>query len=310
MDIDFNRLKIFYFIFSEKSIVKAAKKLHLSQPAVSQHLQKLEKEMKTKLFTRIHRQLVPTTSGKSLFKILKPFVQELYQQVASIKMESEIPSGKIKIGVPYEFGRKYMPVICNDFRKIYPDVNFVLTFVDPVTPMPLLRDGTFDFAIVDIPSFRKKQFSSEKGYHLEVLMEEELILACSNSYYKDVLQHDFSFANIISKSFISDEYDALILEEWFKYHFKKKVSNLNTVMASNSHQAVISCIQLGMGLGITATHLVTHEIEKGEIIPIPTKKRHLLNRISLIYLRDKFPTLTEKTFQKFLKKKILECAFL
>lgn len=135
-------------------------------------------------------------------------------------------------------------------------------------------------------------------------MEKALILACSRSFYEKELQRDLSFESLVSKPFISDEYDALILEEWFKYHFNKKVTNLNTVMASNSHQAVISCIKLGMGLGITATHLIRDEIKEGHIIPVPTQKNHLVNKISLIQLRDKFPTLTEKTFQNFLKDSV------
>ena len=57
------RLKVFYYVFSEKSVVAASKTLHVSQSAVSQALQKLESEIKCPLFTRLHKRLVPTVAG-------------------------------------------------------------------------------------------------------------------------------------------------------------------------------------------------------------------------------------------------------
>jgi hypothetical protein len=59
-------------VFSEKSVVGAAKALHVSQSAVSQTLQKLESEIKCPLFTRLHKRLVPTAAGERLFAIVQP----------------------------------------------------------------------------------------------------------------------------------------------------------------------------------------------------------------------------------------------
>lgn len=304
MDIDFNRLKVFYYIFSEKSIISASKKLHLTQPAVSQQLKKLEEEIKTKLFIRANKKLIPTAAGGILFKILEPFVQELNNGVESIRMPHKEPSGELRIGVPYEFGRKYMPGICNDFRKTYPKVRFTITLKGPAELLSLIKKGSIDFAIIDVHHPRRKLFSQDKGYRLDPLLDEELILACSKNYYENILKKNISYENLITKEFITDEYDALILKEWFKHHFKKIPKKLNIIMTSNSHQAVISSIKLDMGLGVTASHLVGDEIGEDIIIPVLTGKHHLLNRISIIQLQNKLPTLTENTFQDHLKEKI------
>ena len=50
--LDFNRIKVFYYIFSNQSVAKAARELNITQSAVSQQLKKLELEIKTRLFTR------------------------------------------------------------------------------------------------------------------------------------------------------------------------------------------------------------------------------------------------------------------
>ncbi|MCP4719033.1 MAG: hypothetical protein GY860_06205, partial [Desulfobacteraceae bacterium] len=59
-----------------------------------------------------------------------------------------------------------------------------------------------------------------------------------------------------------------------------------------------------LGMGVIAAHIVGNAIEKGEIIPVPTTKQDVINKISLVQLQDKVPSLTEKTFIRFLKADI------
>jgi DNA-binding transcriptional LysR family regulator len=72
----------------------------------------------------------------------------------------------------------------------------------------------------------------------------------------------------------------------------------------DSHQAVINGIRNHLGMGVIAAHIVGNAIEKGEIIPVPTPKKDVINKISLVQLQDKVPSLTEKTFIRFLKADI------
>ncbi len=72
-----DRVKVFYHVFTAGSVAAASDALHISQSAVSQALQKLEKELKTPLFTRLHKKLVPTTAGKDLYAVVQPFMSEL-----------------------------------------------------------------------------------------------------------------------------------------------------------------------------------------------------------------------------------------
>jgi len=62
-----DRLKVFYHVFDKGSVISAAKSLNVSQSSVSQSLQKLESEIKSPLFTRLYKKLVPTAAGERLF---------------------------------------------------------------------------------------------------------------------------------------------------------------------------------------------------------------------------------------------------
>jgi DNA-binding transcriptional LysR family regulator len=108
---NFERLKVFYYVFSEKSVVAASKTLNVSQSAVSQALQKLEGEIRCPLFTRLHKRLVPTDAGQRLFTVMRPFMAELDACLKTLEQAKDQPFGELRIGAPVEFGKAYFPAI-------------------------------------------------------------------------------------------------------------------------------------------------------------------------------------------------------
>ncbi len=112
-----DRLKVFYHVFSGGSVLSASKKLHVSQSAISQSLQKLESEIQSLLFTRMHKRLVPTAAGKRLFAVVHPFMVALEGCLKHIEQSKDKPFGELRIGAPVEFGKAYFPGI-----KLTPNV--------------------------------------------------------------------------------------------------------------------------------------------------------------------------------------------
>lgn len=72
-------------------------------------------------------------------------------------------------------------------------------------------------------------------------------------------------------------------------------------MAMQAHQALMECIRNHMGVGLTSEHLWKEEIEKNEIIPIFPKPEKLVNKVSIVFLKDSVLTLTQSKFRDFLK---------
>ncbi|MFK5927415.1 MAG: LysR family transcriptional regulator [Desulfuromusa sp.] len=297
---DFNRLKVFYHIYRLNSIVGAANKLHLSQPAISQQLQKLEAELKVPLFTRLHKKLVPTAAGERLFTLVEPFVDRLQDEIAFIRQPLDRPAGTLRIGAPREFGKEYLPRFCHEFRLLYPEVTFKLKFKEAIPLLTMIREGILDYALVDV-YFKPGELPGFPDiFSIDPVLKEEMVLVCSQEYYHQEIAGDHSFKNLLDKEYITDEDDPSILTLWFKYHFSKIPENLNVVMTLDSHEALISGLKLGMGLGVATAHLVWEEIQRGEVVPITTAKEDMVNMISLVQLQDKVPTLTEKTFRDFM----------
>jgi DNA-binding transcriptional LysR family regulator len=297
---DLNRLKVFYYIFKFNSIVATADKLHLSQPAISQQLQKLEGELKIQLFTRLHKKLVPTAAGERLFDLVEPFIDKLRDGIPHISQPANSPSGLLRIGAPREFGKEYLPKFCSSFRERYPAVTFNLKFEEAAPLLNMIRNGDLDYALVDVFSSHGEFRDHSNILSIDPLIREELILVCSEKYYHHEIDGNHSFAQLIKKDFITDEEEHTILLQWFKHHFHKTPEHLNIVMTLDSHEALVSGIKLGMGLGIASAHLVWDEVQQGNVIPITTAEENMVNMISLVQLQDKVPTLTEKVFREFM----------
>jgi len=299
-----DRLKVFYHVFARGSVISAAKNLNVSQSAVSQSLQKLESEIKSPLFTRLHKQLVPTAAGERLFAIVKPFMAELDICIKTFEQAKDQPFGELRIGAPVEFGKVYFPAIVAAFRKQFPDVTFYLKLGNPGTLLPMLKKGQIDFALLDKFQTQSQYFGDLGVYHFHPVAEEKIILACSKQFYAKSIKNDHSFKHLILQNFISYRQDAQNIKSWFKHHFNKSNIHLNSVLTVDSHQAIISAIQHHVGMGIIASHIVSEEIQRGKIVGIKISKSEIRNQISLTQLQDKIPTLTEKIFIKFLLKEI------
>ena len=167
----------------------------------------------------------------------------------------------------------------------------------------LVEAGELDFSLVDIFLTREQVIGGRLDrYSFDPLLDEEVSLACSRPYYDQFIQGDHSMEKLEKLDFISYEKSSLSLRSWFKHHFKKNPGRLSQVLTVNSHQAVINAIQNHLGLGVVATPVVRKEIELGLLVLIRTGQPEVINKIALAQLQDKVPTLTERTFIKFMRQ--------
>ena len=298
---DFNRLHVFYQVFRHLSVARAAYDLCVTQSAVSQNLQKLEQEINILLFHRLHKKLVPTSSGQRLFQSIMPFFSTLDADLEAIHSSETSPQGLIRIGAPTVFGAEFLPGLIAAFRIKYPAVKFHLTLGAQSVIAHACRSGELDIALVDIFGNRE-----EESWNLlqEPLLDEPLILIGSAKYVRGCLKSSHTFESIAECRFIAYQPMAPELTQWFSHHFNRSVKQLDIVLAVESVYAVISAVRSHLGLGIVPLYLVQSAIRKKELIPIRAGKDEVKSRISLLRLPKRKPGLAEQLFIDFLKGKL------
>ncbi|MGM9922769.1 MAG: LysR family transcriptional regulator [Bacillus sp. (in: firmicutes)] len=148
--MDIRQLRYFIAIVEEGQITKAAQKLHMAQPPLSQQLKMMEEELGGKLFDRNGRNLALTESGKLLYKKGQELLARFEETLMEVKEVSEGLKGVLAIGsVKTCFA--YIPDRLRFFRTYYPDVRFRLVEGDTYRLKQSLLNREIEVAIIRLP---------------------------------------------------------------------------------------------------------------------------------------------------------------
>lgn len=184
--MDFRQLETFVEVTKLKSFSKAAEKLFITQPTVTNHIQNLENELGTLLINRFNKNISLTNAGNLLYK----YSIDILNTCEMAKFDLASYQGKIQghlhilsSSVP----RKHLlPSIIKDFIKTYPDITFTLGDRDSKEVIRSILDGETDFGILGA------KYSSNNIDYID-LMDDRLVLITPNSYkFSDA---NFSYLN-------------------------------------------------------------------------------------------------------------------
>lgn len=166
-DLNLHLLEQFVALARTKNFTRAADELHLSQPALSRAIQKLEDQLGSPLFERKPREVVLTDLGELLLERAKEILQLMEDTISELSEAGR--RGRIRLGAIPTIAPYFLPGLLHAFAKKHPDV---LVVVQEDTTENLVRrcsHGEIDLAILAQPVIAR---------HLEVepLFEEELLL--------------------------------------------------------------------------------------------------------------------------------------
>ena len=166
----------FIAIVESGSLTKAAKKLYLSQPYLSQYLKQLEQSLGVELFDHSVSPLTPTYAGQLFYRyLLRQIHQEenFRQLITDLKNED---AGRIRLGMPYWRASCTLPVIFPEFHRKYPKIQLELSASS--FPQKLTDDlisGLLDIAIMNEGSIPTEALAKSVDY--EILSLESFMFA-------------------------------------------------------------------------------------------------------------------------------------
>ena len=166
-----------YFLMTvrEGSISKAAEKLYLSQPYLSQCIARMEKELGVKLFDRSHVPLKLTEAGK----LYRNYLENVGVITGRFESQmSELRSGHrriLNVGMTLWRGSVLLPDILPDYSAAHPDVQVILHEEHTGRLAELLREDKIDFALMNMPT-------DLDDFVYDVVINERLLLVASREH--------------------------------------------------------------------------------------------------------------------------------
>ena len=103
MNINLELYKVFYVVAKNKHMTKASEELHISQPAISQSIKKLEEELGGTLFIRSNKGMELTSEGKMFYDYIKSALELIQNAENEFTLFKDLSKGSIKLGASRNF---------------------------------------------------------------------------------------------------------------------------------------------------------------------------------------------------------------
>ena len=167
--IELRHLRLVAAIASEGSLTAAARGLHLTQPALSHQLRDLETRLRTPLFIRASRRMVPTPAGERLTHLALGVLGQVraYEEQA-LAGDFSAAHGTIRLATECYTAYHWLPAVLKIFRDRWPGVELRIAPEHTALPVAAVKEGALDLALVH-------RRVADRRIRFEPLFDDELV---------------------------------------------------------------------------------------------------------------------------------------
>ena len=266
MNIDFELYKIFYEVALAGSISGGAKKLMISQPAVTQAIHNLEDELGGKLFIRIPKGVIFTNEGRELFEYVSMGIKYFVNGANKFSSLKELDSGVINIGASTTISECFLLPYLKRFRELYP--NIVINIVNDLSDnlISLLRNGSVDIVFTSYSDFKYKDVS------INYICELNDMFFVGKGYKKNF----DSFEDIVNDGILVNKRPSVTRVN-FDIFMDKNAIDYVPKMEIVSHGLLVNLVKNNFGVGLLTKEFVENEIGRNlfyvePVVNIPKRK--------------------------------------
>ncbi|SIS48155.1 LysR family transcriptional regulator [Salimicrobium flavidum] len=144
-----HQLEVFVTVAETENFSRAAERLHMTQPAVSQYIKALEKSMEARLFDRSNKYVRLTQAGDVVYHHAKEILGLYTNMHALIDDLTGKAGGAISIGASYTYGEYVLPVILKRMKEEAPDIEPTVTIGNTKEISRLVAEYQLDVGIIE-----------------------------------------------------------------------------------------------------------------------------------------------------------------
>ncbi len=252
-------MRLFGQVVEEQSFTVVARKLGISQPAVSNQIRAFEEKLGVKLLYRKGKGFALTPEGETVYKHALHMLDAWSELMREIGDSEKLMSGKVHIGASHIPGEYLLPIYLAAFRKLYPEIKFKLSIGDSLEIAEKVLAHEVDFAVVGAI------FDTEK-LTSEFWLKDELGFVISSN-------HPLSTSQSIEINSIRE--DPMIIRETGSGHRRAfeealakcglDLNDFNIVLEVGSTEGVKNAVRSGIGVSLLSRHALKSEEKDGLI---------------------------------------------
>ncbi|HEY84951.1 MAG TPA: LysR family transcriptional regulator [Chloroflexi bacterium] len=286
-------LTIFLAAAETENFSKAARRLNLSQPAVSMQIRTMEQELGITLFHRAGRTLALTEQGKALVPMARDLVKRSLQVEEEIEVLKGEVVGHLKIGCSTTTGKYYLPMLIARFRQRYPRVQ-VTIYNDSQTKISAsLCDGEIHLSVMSA-----RPFCADAKYHH--FFDDYVVLVVGPDHLwaerDSIAPKELSGANFIlrdTQSGTREEVNRALNKVGIT------LDDLNLAMEIGNTEAISMAVEEGIGAAFISRVVARRGIELGRLKEVRVTGLSLHRKIFIAYSRRHPSTRAQTAFWDF-----------
>ncbi|MBI5278407.1 MAG: LysR family transcriptional regulator [Burkholderiales bacterium] len=284
------QLKVFESVARHLSFSRAAEELHLTQPAVSTQVGKLEEHAGNALFEQFGKKIYLTAAGAELLALSRGIIAQFEQAEAAMAHLRGVRGGRLNVGV-ISAGDYFFPQLLVEFIGRHSDVTLNFTVHNREELLAHIDANLTDLAIMVRPPSDLDTTNEPFAPHPYVVV--------APASHPMVRRRDIPPAEVMAQPFVVRERGS---DTWrsMQEAFGGDVTGLNVAMEIRSTETIKQAVIAGFGLSFLSAHTVSRELQSGALRVLDVQGFPLQLHWYMVHRRTKRLPPVAQAFRNFL----------
>jgi DNA-binding transcriptional LysR family regulator len=291
--INLHELNVFVEAALAQNFSLAARRLALSQPAVSLHIGNLEKQLGIDLFLRNGRQIALSDAGRVLLPLAQDTLLSVKQLEETMWGLKGVLIGELSIACSTTVGKYILPRVVAGFRRCYPQVRVTINVTSRRSALEWLLTGRAEIAVV-----------SAKPTHAELAFEpftEDRIVLIVPADHPWADGRRVTPRDLFTQPFICREESAgsrEVLAEGLAHH-GLDIDRLEVTLTLANAEAIEMSVDAGIGIAFVSRMAAARGLALGRVVEVPVAGMNLTRQIYMVHHQRRSATPLQKAFWEY-----------
>lgn len=270
--LTYKQVKAFLVLAQSSTFAEAAEKIHLSQPALSTAIKKMETLLGGKLFSRSTRKVLLSQEGKEFVPIAKRLIHDWDTATHDMQELFAMQRGKLTLAAMPSYANSQLPSILQQFKQRWEEINITIKDVVMEEVIALVREGRAEIGF----SFESDYM---EGLEFHPLLDNQFIAVMSEQHPL-ASNTQVSWANLTGYEFVAMNRGSSV-RQWIEEFVGENAYSLNIVTEANQLSTLGELVKHGLGISVVPG-ICESQFSQNKVRCLPIKGVNLTKRIGVL----------------------------
>jgi DNA-binding transcriptional LysR family regulator len=286
------QLKVFEAVARLRSFSRAAEEMHLTQPAVSTQVRKLQEHAGLPLFEQLGKKIHLTPAGAQMLESSREIIQKFQEAEEAMAQFRGVSGGRLNVSV-ISAGDYFFPRLLVEFAQRHTGVSFNFGVVNREELLARLKENQTDLAVMVRPPDDLDTTAEAFAPHPYVIV--------APPGHPLARTRRIALSRIVREPFVVREHGS---DTWnsMAQGFGAQLPNVNIAMEIRSTETIKQAVMAGMGVSFLSAHTVSRELQSGSLVVLDVQGFPLMLNWYVVHRRAKRLPPVAQAFKAFLLK--------